>query len=127
MIKMTGYRILVKLDNLITTTESGIVTVAPDKEKLEKTGIHRGIVIDVGPCAWKAFREVDEKGKEHNGETWCKPGDYVIFARSAGRFIYDPFEDKEDNKNEYIVMNDEDIIAIMTEGSNPTFKKPEVS
>lgn len=127
MIKTTGYRVLVKLDILETTTPSGIVTVAPDKEKLEKTGIHRGIVINIGPCAWKAFREVDEQGKEHNGENWCKPGDYVIFARSAGRFIYDPFEEETDLKNEYIVMNDEDIIAIITEGENPSFEKPEVN
>jgi len=92
MIKMTGYRVLIKPDPLETKTESGIITVTKDKEKLEKTGIQRGVVIDIGPSAWKAFREVDEKSKEHNGKKWPGVGDYIGFALHAGRYILYNYE-----------------------------------
>lgn len=121
MLKMTGYRLLVKPDAVETTYGESKIVLAQN-EKLEKTGIQRGIVIDVGPSCWKAFREVDENGKEHNGKQWAVPGDYVLFARSAGRFVFDPFESSEDAKNEYLVMNDEDVLAIFEEGDNPEFK-----
>jgi len=116
---MKGYRILVKPDKVEETTEGGIVLAI--NKKLEKTGIQKGVVIDIGPSAWKAFREVDEKGKEHNGEQWVKPGDYILFARNAGRFVYDPFEPEEEDQNEYVIMNDEDIIATIEEGNNPVY------
>lgn len=119
MMQITGYRVLVKPDEVQKKSKGGIY-LAQD-EKLEKTGVQKGMIISIGPSAWKAFREMDDKGKEHNGDSWAQPGDYVLFARNAGRFVYDPFESYEDNKNEYLVMNDEDIIAIIKEGENPTF------
>jgi co-chaperonin GroES (HSP10) len=118
---MTGYRVLVKPDPLEVTTASGIVTVVPDKVKLEKTGIQKGILVSIGPSAWKAHREVDDKGNEHNGKPWAVPGDYVLYARNAGRIILDPFEPEENEQNEYVIMLDEDIIAVIREGCNPTF------
>ncbi len=117
MIKVRGYRILVKPDSLETTTESGIVIV--QDEKLEKTGIQHGTLVASGEQAWKAFRQLDENGKEVEGKPWATPGDYVLWARHAGRVAFDPFE--EDGENEYLVMNDEDIIAVITKGDNPKF------
>lgn len=120
MLKMQGYRVLVKPDKVVKTYgDSGIILA--QNEKMEKTGIQRGLVISTGPSAWKAFREVDEKGKEHNGKPWAVPGDYVLFARSAGRFVFDPFEAEENEENEYVVMNDEDILAVIKPGENPKF------
>jgi len=121
MIEMKGYRLLVKPDKVEKTYGESKIILAQN-EKMEKTGIQRGTVISVGPNCWKAFREVDEKGKEHNGNQWVKPGDYVLFARSAGRFVYDPFEDADDSENEYLVMNDEDILAKIKKGLNPKFE-----
>lgn len=120
MIKALGYRIVVRPDKVETTTESGIV-VALD-EKLEKTGVQFGVVTSVGPSAWKAYREMDDKGHEHNGLPWAAPGDYVLFARHAGRFYLDPFEPQ--GENEYLVMNDEDLIGVIVEGENPKFDNP---
>lgn len=114
---MRGYRILVKLDEVEKVTDGGIILA--QNEKLEKTGIQKGTIVDVGPSAWKAFREVDGKGNEHNGDRWASPGDYILFAQNAGRFIFDPYEENEEN--EYVIMNDEDVIAVITEGKNPTF------
>ena len=120
MIKALGYRLVVRPDKVEMTTESGLVIAT--NEKLEKTGVQRGIIVSIGPSAWKAHREVDENGKEHNGESWANPGDYVLFARHAGRYYFDPFEEEPDN--EYLVMNDEDIIGVITEGENPKFDNP---
>jgi co-chaperonin GroES (HSP10) len=120
MIKALGFRIVVRPDKVETTTESGLV-LALD-EQLEKTGVQRGVVVSVGPSAWKAYREMDEKGNEHNGKPWANPGDYILFARHAGRYYFDPFE--PEGENEYMVMNDEDVIGIITEGDNPKFDNP---
>lgn len=120
MLKMTGYRILVKPD-AVEKTYGEVGIILAQNERMEKTGIQRGIVVSVGPSAWKAFREVDDKGKEHNGKQWAIPGDYILFARSAGRFVFDPFEDTKDGKNEYLVMNDEDVLAVIDKGDNPEF------
>jgi len=107
----------VKPDEVVKKTESGIV-LAGD-EKLKKTGMQRGVIVSVGPTAWEAYRTLNHDGQEKNGKAWAKVGDYVIFSRHAGRFIYDPFEDEEDDKNEYLIMNDEDILVVIQEGENP--------
>lgn len=120
MIKVRGFRVIVKPDKVQKETESGIV-LAGD-EKLKKTGMQRGILVAIGDQAWAAFRSVDENGKEVNGRPWAKPGDYVLFSRHAGRFIHDPFENDEDEANEYLIMNDEDILAVLVEGENPVYE-----
>lgn len=119
MIQVKGFRIIVKPDEVVKETDSGIV-LATD-EKLEKTGIQRGILVAVGDQAWSAYRNVDENGNEVNGRPWAQPGDYVLFAKWSGRFVYDPFEPEEDKQNEYLIMNDDDILAVLKEGENPVF------
>lgn len=114
MIKVRGFRVVVKPDPVTKETEAGII-VSTD-EKLEKTGIQRGVLVAIGADAWKAYRKIDENGKEVNGEQWANVGDYVLFSRHAGRFVYDPFED--DERNEYMIMNDDDILAVLVEGEN---------
>nr|ASN63756.1 co-chaperonin GroES [uncultured virus] len=104
MIKAAGYRVLVKKDELETTTESGIV-LAVD-EKLEKHKLNTGTVVDVGPNAFKAF------SSDYTGEPWCKPGDRVIFSRYAGVIVTDPVDNEE-----YTLLNDDDISAIIVENS----------
>lgn len=117
MIRALGFRIVVKPDKVETVTAGGIHV--PVDEKLEKTGVQRGIVVSVGPAAWKAYREVDDKGNERNGRPWAIPGDYVLFARHAGKFYFDPFEDED--TNEYLLMNDDDVIAVIEQGPNPQY------
>lgn len=116
MMKMRGYRVLVKPDPLMTKTKGGIVLNV--NEKLERGGIQRGIVIDIGDKAYKNFREIDENGKERNGKSWCEVGDYVLYAKNAGRFVEDPFEPIKNDDDLYVIMNDEDIISVLTEGPN---------
>ena len=115
MIIPTGHKVLVKLDPVERRSKGGIITATEANENQHKVGIQRGLVLMTGPSAWKAFREVDE-GKEVNGRAWARTGDYVLFAKFAGRFIDDPFQDDADGH--FMIMNDEDIIAILAEGDN---------
>lgn len=111
MIKTRGYRLLVKPDPIVTKTETGIEL--PVDEKLEKTGVQYGIVVDVGDISWEAYRQVDDNGVQKSGKPWAQIGDYVLYARHAGRVVFDPMD-----MEEYVVMNDDDIIATIHEGSN---------
>lgn len=113
MIKMRGHRVLIKADPIEKKSKGGIVIV--QDEKLERTGVQRGIVVDVGPDCWKAYRQIDPDTRDEvNGIPWAAVGDYVLFSRHAGRFVEDPM----DGNALYLVMNDEDILGIIRDGVN---------
>ncbi len=95
-IKPVGFRVLVKPDPIEEKTQSGIV-LAVD-EKLEKGARITGVVVGIGPDAFKAFKA---------SEPWFKVGDRVYYAKYAGKGITD-----RTTKEEYVVLNDEDIVAI---------------
>ena len=46
--------------------------------------------------------------KDYGGEAWCKEGDLVAYARYGGKLIKDP-----KTQEDFLVLNDEDIIAII--------------
>jgi co-chaperonin GroES (HSP10) len=98
---MQGYRLLVKAKAVETVTESGII-LAID-EKLELSGQQFGTVVQIGHTCW-----CDEN--DNPKRQWCSVGDEILFSKYAGRFVYDP----EDNE-EYLVINDTDVIAVITE------------
>ena len=103
MINPTGHRVLIKPDKVEKTTSSGIILSID--EKLEKGGVQRGLLVDHGPQAWKAF------SNNFTGDPWAKKGDYIYFSRYAGKFVQDP----ADPETEYMIMNDEDILGIITD------------
>jgi len=113
MIEPTGHRVLVKLDKVEKTTEWGFALDID--EKLEKGGIQMGVLVAVGPQAWKAF------SVDFTGTPWAKEGDYIYFSRYAGKFVQDPAERDKD----YMIMNDEDILGIITD-EIPDYKKSKV-
>lgn len=104
MLKPAGYRVLIKADPVEEKSKGGIITVTPDNEKMEKAGNVKGVVKDIGPLAFKAF------APNHTGEPWCTAGDWVVYAKYAGKTIIDPYSDEE-----YIICNDEDVVAVITE------------
>lgn len=76
-----------------------------DKSVRYQASVDKGTVVSVGKTAWKDF-----------GDTpWAEKGDTVVFARNAGKFVQDPEEKGvlEDSKTLYVLLNDEDIIAIL--------------
>ena len=97
MIKAVAFRIVVKPDPVEVKTKSGIV-IALD-EGQERRATVSGTIVDIGEDAWAAF-------KTKSPHAGLKIGDRVIYARYAGKWVKDP-----DTEEEYVVMNDEDIVC----------------
>lgn len=103
MIEIKGYRILIKQDSVEKETEFGIVLV--EDEKLQKHRLNTGTVVGVGSVAYKAY------SSDYTGEPWVELNDRVVYSQYSGKYITDPTDDEE-----YVVVNDEDIIAVIREG-----------
>lgn len=117
MIKPCGHRVLVKPKAVEDKSEGGIILYASEYEKkLEKAGICEGTIVAIGETAWKAFDKttaIDEAGsytKVIPGKPWAKLGDQVFYSQYGGKYIRDP-----NTEEEFVIMNDDDIIAIVTE------------
>lgn len=74
--------------------------------KREKALTIIGEVLGVGATAWKAF-----DGNLPEWKPWAKIGDIVYFARRAGSYI-------TVNEETLILLNDEDIQAVLTRGED---------
>lgn len=104
-----GHRILIRHDKLedIDDTfkaakQAGIHIPKEFKEvRLEQNAVDKGVVVGIGPTAWKDF----------GGEPWCAVGDYIAFAKHAGKYIEDP-----ETKEEFVLLNDEDIVCVIKGG-----------
>lgn len=114
MIKPTGHRVLIKPDKVEKTYGEMNIVLSID-EKLEKGGVQKGLLVDHGDQAWKAF------SIDFSGEPWAKKGDYIYFSRYAGKFVQDP----ADPETEYMIMNDEDILGVITD-EVPEYKTNEI-
>lgn len=108
MIIPTTHRIIIKQKQLDAFDKEhrralamGLVIPDTDEKKRAQAGVDQGTVIRIGPTAFKDF----------GVESPIGPGDIVAFAKYSGKVITDP-EDSE----EYVALNDEDIIAILKEG-----------
>lgn len=103
MIRPAGHRVLVKVERIeeqdpvyISAKKAGIALVDSDESQRRQSGLDRGVVVAIGPTAFKAFGDVN----------WCEVGDFVAFAKYAGKII-------EDKEVKFLVLNDEDIIAVL--------------
>jgi co-chaperonin GroES (HSP10) len=99
------HRILVKQDKLeesdktyIKMKELGLTLAETDDRKRAQVGVDKGTVIAIGGTAYRDF----------GTEPPIKVGDKVAYARFSGKFITDPQTDEE-----FVALNDEDIIAIL--------------
>lgn len=95
-----GHYILVFPDKVEAKTKGGLYLPeeAKDTAKRETT---RGTLVAVGPTGWADF---------HDGAPWAEAGDRVTFGKHAGR------EMKGKDGLDYILMNAEDILAVLDEG-----------
>jgi co-chaperonin GroES (HSP10) len=105
MIKPAGHRVLVRPDKLEDTDpvyaaakKAGIELARKDDFKREQAAVDQGVVISLGSTAFKDF----------GGEPWCGEGDYIAYARHAGKYVTDP-----ETKEEFIILNDEDVVAVL--------------
>lgn len=99
MITPILHRVLLKLDPVEEVTSSGIVLPKEVTSK-ERKAIEIGTVVAIGDTAFKAF---------DGNEDTIKVGQRVVIARYSGKEIVDADE------QEYVVVNDEDILVILGE------------
>lgn len=104
-VTIVGHRVLVNPDPVEKKSEGGIVLPGEWDERRHREATHSGVVLQVGNLAFKDLG---------NGEPWCKVGDRIIYARHAGKFIKNP----NDSKEEWYMINDEDVQGILTEEKN---------
>lgn len=89
------HRALVKPKQVETKTASGIILTESLTRK-EQAGTDEGIILALG----------DTFGKDFGAEVIPKVGDKVLFAKYAGKFI-------KDGDIDLVLLNDDDIIAIV--------------
>jgi co-chaperonin GroES (HSP10) len=104
VIRACGPRLVLKLDEVESeeVSEGGIVIGLSKEKLLRRAAVEKGVVISVGSTCWDAFYY------DKPTEPWCKVGDYISFARYAGKAMEDPADGEE-----YIVINDEDVVSVL--------------
>lgn len=96
MFKPSGYRVLVQVPKVEEFSKGGIALVDQTRDREQVEG-EIGTVVAVGPT-WKTEALGDAP----------KPGDKVMFAKFSGKFI-------PGTKKEFLLINDEDVMAIEVE------------
>jgi co-chaperonin GroES (HSP10) len=119
--KPTGYYILIKMEKVEETTESGIVIASKTENDRENNGHDVGVIEKFGPACFAGYQDNGipltiklEADKVHTltaderAEMWgCKVGDKVEFNR------YDGKKPRTDGYEDYRIIQDQHIIAVI--------------
>ncbi len=97
-VEATGYYVIVLPDVVEEKSQGGIILAKETLDSNKYATIH-GTIVDIGPIAWHGFGD---------GRPWASIGDRVIYARYAGKRLEDP----DNPELEYVLMCDNDILAI---------------
>ena len=102
MLRVLGYRVLIKPDKLEKTTESGII-IKTD-ENLDKHNMTTGVIVDIGKQAWT---DVADKTR------WAEIGMRVLYAKYACTWITDPdtIDPLTQKGVEYVLVADQDLLC----------------
>lgn len=106
MIKVCGHRLLVKpilleeSDEVYKSAKALGLELIREDTKREAESVDKGIVMQIGATAFKDF----------GGDYWCHVGEMIVYAKFAGKLVKDPV-----TKEDYIVLNDEDVVAVIGE------------
>ena len=92
----TGWRILVMPFQVKEETKGGII-IAQETLDRARAAVQVGYVLKMGPLCY------DDKDKYPTG-AWCKPKDWVIFARYAGSRM-------EIEGGEIRMLNDDEVLG----------------
>ena len=104
MISPCGHRVLVRQTNydehdpVFASAKAAGLQIATDPKVRYQASVDEGVIVSVGPTAWKDF-----------GDDWAKIGDHIVFAKNAGKNVKDP----EDEDTHYVLLNDEDVVAVI--------------
>lgn len=101
-IKAVGYKAIIRPEKVEEKSKGGIV-LAVD-ERMEQRAQVLGTILDLGEDFAVAYRP--------KTAFWgLKPGDKVYYAKYAGKWVKDP-----ESEEELLIINDEDICAVLKEG-----------
>lgn len=100
MIKVCGHYVLIKPDPVERTSNAGIIMQTESEAKKESRARVIGTIAQLGPFAW-----------DDDPEPWAKVGDKTLYSKYGGTFVTDP-----ESGVEYVVLNDVDIVAVITTG-----------
>jgi co-chaperonin GroES (HSP10) len=89
-----GYMLLIKPDFGSEQVSKGGIVMAFDGHR-QVAFCDTGVVVDIGPNAWKAY---------DNGEPWCKIGDRISYARHGGKIVTVP-----DSEEKLVLIADGDV------------------
>lgn len=101
MIKVIGFRILVKQDDVATTTYKTSIPgfeIAGGDKKREQVAMDKGTVEQLGPTVFEDYKFANP----------LKVGDRIVFAKFAGKEVTDPATDEK-----FVIILDEDVVAVI--------------
>lgn len=107
MIIPKGHRVLVEqanydeADEVFKSARAAGLEIIKDGGVRYQDSVDTGKVVSVGDTAWKDF----------GGEPWAEVGDTIVFAKHSGKKVEDP----TNKKKHFIIINDEDVIAVISE------------
>lgn len=105
MIIPCGHRVLVKqesyeeVDDVFKSAKLAGLEIIKDSQVRYQDSVDKGVIVSVGRTAWKDF----------GGEPWAQKGDTIVFAKHSGKKVEDP----EDKETHYVLLNDEDVVAVI--------------
>jgi len=111
--KVPAHRILVKLPDLNETFDVSDdlkklgfkVAHESGQEMIVKTATEKGVVVDIGPMAWK---HSSWGYGTPEWQPWCKVGDTILFGKYAGKIVTNP-----DTLEEFMLINDDDVQLVL--------------
>ncbi len=114
----TGYYILIEMEKVEKTTESGIIISSDTEHDREQGGHDVGVIKDFGPTVFTGFAGIPEDyptrncdvryTNEERAAMWgCKIGDKVEFNR------YDGKTPRLEGYENYRIIQDQHIIAVI--------------
>lgn len=108
-VRPLGSRVLVQIRTPRMKTAGGIILTA-DTRETDSWNTQIAKVIAVGPLAFHN-RNTMEPWLEG---AWCKPGDFVRVSKYGGDRMAVPTGNTEGDEAIFVVLNDLDIIALVT-------------
>ena len=121
-IKPCGHHLVVQPIELPEKSAGGIIVKLEGTSfaKLENAARMLGTVLAIGPQCWKAHAAnlltIGESDSAMLAD-WAKVGDVVMYSRHAGKYMFDPMDDKE-LKRELYLIHDEDVMAVLPQEEN---------
>jgi co-chaperonin GroES (HSP10) len=116
-IEPAGNRVLIKRDEINEKEKDSLIELPEWVVQKAKQGQATGVLIAVGPDAFNHIvervyvhhennqRELMEERVKGYSEPFARPGERIAFARYSGLTV------KGEDGEEYVILNDEDITA----------------